>query len=70
MLAFKVRDLVAHLLTGDQEAEVVVFGYFGEKYEVGKHDFQFLEIKPRDNPQGIVGSFLRVEVPDIGPEPT
>ena len=64
-----VRELVEHLLTGDQDAVVARFGYFGELYPMTKHDFSFEELQPGDNPSISEGSFLRVDPPYIGQEP-
>jgi len=65
----KVKDLVRHLLSGDQEADVLVFGYFGEPYEVSTSDFTFHTIEKGHNPQGVTGSVLEVRAFDIGEEP-
>lgn len=65
----KVKELVEHLLTGDQEAEVAVFDYFGKPIPMDKYDFMFEDIKRGHNPQGIVGGYLRVTAVDIGTEP-
>ncbi len=56
----KVKDLVAHLLKGNQEAEVEAHGYFGEPIHVDITDFRFSED----------GSTLEVPCIDRGEEPT
>ena len=65
----KVRDLVAHLLKGDQDAEVVVMDHFGHPLGMDLEDFNFRDYKKGDSPQGVVGWNLCVEPVDIGPDP-
>lgn len=65
----KVRELVEHLLAGNQDAEVGVFGWFGEWLPMDRDDFVFEEVKNGHNPQGHVGWYLQVEQIDRGPEP-
>jgi hypothetical protein len=61
--AFRVKDLVAHLLTGDQEARVLVSDHFGQPIPLSPSDFTFVESK------GSFGNYLRVSAVDIGPDP-
>lgn len=65
----KVKDLVAHLLSGDQEAYLVTFGHFGEIHAVNKGNFEFRQVKNGRSPQRVAGSYLSVTCPDIGPDP-
>lgn len=62
----KVRDLVEHLLSGDQNAEVIVLDHFGRSIEVTKEDFTFYR---GQNQQEVVENFCLMRAVDIGPEP-
>jgi hypothetical protein len=57
----KVRELVEHLLKGDQEAEVVALDHFGRPLGVTLEDFIFMKDK--------TSNYLTVSPIDIGPEP-
>jgi len=67
-----VRELIAHLQTGDQDAEVVVFDHFGQPIELHEFDFDFMRRthypKAVDIPKDKQW-FLGVRAVDIGPEP-
>ncbi len=64
-----VKELIAHLNTGDPEAIVAVFDHFGRPIALTAWDFAFENIKIGHNPQGLVGAYVRVTAVDIGPEP-
>ena len=64
-----VKDLVVHLLAGDQEADVVVHDHFGREIKISESDFCFRHYKTGDSPQMVIGSRCLVTPIDIGPEP-
>ncbi len=65
----KVKDLVKHLKSGDQDAIVAAMDHFGRPVFVDEYDFSFRQYKIGDNPQGVTGWYLIIPVVDIGPEP-
>ena len=64
-----VEELIKHLQTGDQKAEVVVTDHFGKPIKLNEYDFCFVDYKRGESPQGLMGWYLKVSAIDIGPEP-
>lgn len=66
-----VKELIKHLKKGDPNAEVGVFGHFGEFYATTPEDFEFhcRKTNSRDPKQPfLIVNLLRMMV-EIGPEP-
>ncbi len=64
----KVRDLVAHLLKGDQDAEVMVPDHFGQPFGMNLDDFQFVQCR-QDSTGKHTEWYLSISPVDIGPDP-